>query len=953
MRNHAFLGRIAALGLCFMAAAGVLLGPARPARAALTQRFATDDRANFVVFGNTTGLDCRDSITEKPLVGDVPLGPLGLFNCRGLLPDVTRGDDVLWRSDEPQNGRALASPLITPLSARSTAVLSLPAGAKVLYARLYWAAQRIPLLSFGSDVVVERPGTFRAPVNADRLRGSSTFLLNLVSYYQSGADITRLVQTYGSGAYRISGIESENLINQQLNTGFIGWNIVVFYTLGSEPPRNLALFDGFDRVSAFDGRPNTNLTVGGITTPAGAVNARLGIVAWAGNSDITGDQLLVNGTAISNTYNPVNNFFNRTSTVLGGLGPRTGDLPQFSGRPGSISGIDMDVVDISGAIPSGATQFTVQANTTADEFFIGSVATAVTTVRPVLGGTTKTVANLTRQDGRNLPGDQLEYTIAAQNTGNDPATGVLVSDVVPANTTYVAGSIQVLSGANQGAKTDVASDDQAEYVAATRTVTVRLGTGANATTGGSLAVNEATSFRFRVTINQGASGTVSNQATISAIGQTAAGQGTTTPVMWPSGNGQNPGQPTVITITTCSSNADCTPAAPICDTTAVPPQCVCRNNSDCAGGMLCSPVTRQCVECLPGMTGNCNPGTVGGICLSSMVCGCATSADCNGRACDPATGMCAGAAADLSLMLTRNPGGTLVAPGTPLTYQLTVTNKGAAPIAGAQLATSIVPAAGTAWTCTSSGGAQCPAASGTAAIVSLPSIPAGGALVFTYTTTAPSDPASSALEFTSTITPPRGYTDTNPADNTVTDSVLVGMLQPGPDLSVQVVETRSPTDPAVTYMINVTNNGPGTAPGATVTYQVPAGTTVDILGGEGWTCAQQGSVVTCMRDTPITEGQTTSVQLVVHPNEGQTSIPLQVEVTGTDPSGTPLLDPNPADNKVDRITNLDRFHLTGGGLSIGCSFASRPATADTAAAGAALLLMAALVVSSRRRRQRI
>ena len=175
MRNHAFLGRIAALGLCFMAAAGVLLGPARPARAALTQRFATDDRANFVVFGNTTGLDCRDSITEKPLVGDVPLGPLGLFNCRGLLPDVTRGDDVLWRSDEPQNGRALASPLITPLSARSTAVLSLPAGAKVLYARLYWAAQRIPLLSFGSDVVVERPGTFRAPVNADRLRGSNGF----------------------------------------------------------------------------------------------------------------------------------------------------------------------------------------------------------------------------------------------------------------------------------------------------------------------------------------------------------------------------------------------------------------------------------------------------------------------------------------------------------------------------------------------------------------------------------------------------------------------------------------------------------------------------------------------------------------------------------------------------------------------------------------------------------
>lgn len=952
MKNHAFLGRIAALGLCWLATMGVLLGPTRPARAALTQRFATDDRANFVIFGNTTGLDCRDSITEKPVVGDVPLGPLGLFNCRGLLPDTTAGDDVLWRSDEPQNGRALASPLITPAAARSTAVLSLPAGAKVLYARVYWAAQRLPLLSFGSNVVVERPGTFRAPVNADSLRGSSTFLLKLLSYYQSSADITRLVQTYGSGAYRISGIETENLLPEQINTLFIGWNIIVFYTLASEPPRNLALFDGFDRLSAAEGRPKTTLTIGGLTVPSGTIDAKLGIVAWAGNSDITGDQLLVNGTAISNTYNPANNFFNRTSTVLGGLGPRTGDLPQFSGRPGSISGIDQDVVDISSAIPAGSTRFMVEANTTADEFFVGSVATAVTTVRPVLGGTSKTVANLTRQDGRYLPGDILEYTIAAQNTGNDPALGVVVSDVVPANTTYVAGSLQIATGANQGAKTDAAGDDQAEYVAASRTITARLGTGASSTTGGALAVNEATSLRFRVTINQGATGTVSNQATIAAIGQTAAGQGTTTPTSWPSGNGQNPGQPTVVTITTCSSNADCTPTAPICDTTAVPPQCVCRTSADCSGGQVCSSVTRTCVECAPGMTGNCNPGTVGGICLPSMVCGCLTSADCNGRPCDTATGTCAGVATDLSLMLTRTPAGNLVAPGTPLTYQLTVTNKGAAPIAGAQLTTVITPAPGTAWTCTSSGGAQCPAASGTTSLIGLPSIPAGGVLKFTYTATAPSDPASSALEFTSTVAPPRGYTDTNPADNMVTDSVLIGMLQSGPDLSVDVVETKSPSDPAVTYTINVTNHGPGTAPGATVTYQVPAGTTVDILGGEGWSCAQQGTVVTCTRTAPIPEGQTTSVQLVVHPNDGQSSIPLQVEVTGTDPSGTPLLDPKPADNKVDRITDLDRFHLSGGGLSIGCSFASHRATADSVAAAAGLILLAALAMSSRRRRQR-
>ena len=114
-----------------------------------------------------------------------------------LLPDLTRGSDILWRSDEPKNGRALASGLILPAAARSTAVLNLPAGAKVLYARLYWAAQRLPLLGPGKTVVVERPGKFSTQVNADALRGSSVFPLALIAYYQSSADITSLVQVAG------------------------------------------------------------------------------------------------------------------------------------------------------------------------------------------------------------------------------------------------------------------------------------------------------------------------------------------------------------------------------------------------------------------------------------------------------------------------------------------------------------------------------------------------------------------------------------------------------------------------------------------------------------------------------------------------------------------------------------------------------------------------------------
>ena len=946
MRNRAFWSRLTALGFLFLAAFGTLIGAPHKAQADLTQRYATDDRANFILFGNTTGLDCRDSAQEKPIVGTVPLGPLGLFNCRGLLPDGTRGDDVLWRSDEPTNGKALASPLIAPIAARSTAVLKLPAGAQVLYARLYWAAQRVPLLGAGTVVGVERPGVFATPVQADSVRGSSTFLLGLLSYYQSSADITRLVQQYGSGAYRISGIETVDLALQQIDTLFIGWNIVVFYRTASDPPRNLALFDGFDRIAS-PGTDKSTLTVSNITAATTGVSAQLGVVAYGANADITGDQLLVNNTAIINSYNPANNFFNRSSSVLGAAGPQTGDLPQFSGRPGSLSGIDIDVVDVSAAIPNGSQNFTVVANTTKDLYFLGSVATAVGTIRPVFGGTTKTVTNLSRNDGNYLPGDVLEYTISTQNNGNDVGTDVRVTDVLPSKVTFVTGTIEVLTGPNMGVKTDQAGDDQGDYNAGNSTVTMRLGTGANATSGGTLAVGTSTSFRFRVMINAGVTGTISNQGTISSIGQTAGNQGSTTPSTWPTGNGMQPGQPTVITVTTCANNSDCSPQAPYCNTTATPPRCICRDNADCPGG-LCNPATQQCVECLPGMTGNCNPGTVGGACLLNLMCGCLTNADCSGgRMCNVLSGTCAAVNTDLSLSLTRTPPGMQVPPGTPLTYQLTVTNKGATAVTGAQLNTTLSPTTGLAWTCTATGTAQCPKASGTESLLTLPSLPSNGSLVFTYTTTASTDPASSALDFVSTLTPPRGYNDTNPTDNTVTDSVLIGIPPMGPDLSVNVVEQKAPNDPSVTYTINVTNNGPGQAPGATVTYQIPPNTTVDILGGDGWICTQQDTLVVCTSTKPLEQGQTYPIQIVAHATGGQPTIPLLVEVTGTDGNGNPLTDPKPEDNKVDRITDLDRFYLFGGGLS--CSLAPGSQLSSTAAP-AMLLLVAMMLLAWRRRR---
>src|SRR5439155_1108357 len=68
-----------------------------------------------------------------------------------------------------------------------------------------------------------------------------------------------------------------------------------------------------------------------------------------------------------------------------------------------------------------------------------STATTNITASPSFTISTKTVSDL--NGGLVTTGDVLRYTIVVRNSGNMNATGIVVTDTVPANTTYVAGSI--------------------------------------------------------------------------------------------------------------------------------------------------------------------------------------------------------------------------------------------------------------------------------------------------------------------------------------------------------------------------------------------------------------------------------------------------------------------------------------------------------------------------------
>jgi hypothetical protein len=194
----------------------------------------------------------------------------------------------------------------------STATLSLPAGARVLAARLYYTGR----LQQGADSTYQgqtfksRPAPdpgrrnkvlFKPPglnayltLTAGTVDDSLDPKTNVAREYQGIVDVTDLVAAAGSGEYMVA--------NVQLGTGLDadqagGWALAVAYEDVNQPTRNLTIFDGFRFVLA-DGPPVDIPLIGFRTPPTGPVTTNLGLVAIEGDLGTTGDSATINaGTA--------------------------------------------------------------------------------------------------------------------------------------------------------------------------------------------------------------------------------------------------------------------------------------------------------------------------------------------------------------------------------------------------------------------------------------------------------------------------------------------------------------------------------------------------------------------------------------------------------------------------------------------------------------------------------
>ncbi|MBK9001012.1 MAG: isopeptide-forming domain-containing fimbrial protein [Myxococcales bacterium] len=628
-----FRARIASI-LAFLTAAPVAAAatPEHPPKL----RHQADLQGDAVVIGSTLAFDCAAGMPAAPAGAKV--------SCSGVANVADTAPDLYWRDN-------VASNAILPIKARTSATLELPAGAKVQYARLYWGALHSGTKA-DTTVTVDHAGGVPTVITAD---DSWTTFYGFTQhpdwyYYQSTADVTQLVSQWTAPDFRVTDVDAIEMANADAHLAFSAWTLVVFYQRTGDELRNLALFDGFTHVAPEFGLGAAAVTLSGFLVPSG-YTARMTAFTYEGDTVYSGDKLLFNGQHLTSTGNPKDNFFNGSRSFLGKVVSGASDVPKLSGAAGTMGGYDLDTVDVTSLVKAGDKSAKLSAESAEDKFLLGGFVTSITNLSPDFPDFDKVATDL--DGGVLLENDQVEYVLTSTNSGNDAAVGTVWEDVLDQRLELVPASLQSVENGVVIPLSHAAGDDRGEYDAATRTLRVRLGAGADALKGGKLAVGEGFEIRFRVKVKAGMGESIPNQGSVTASGLKGGAKKT-----WLSdGDPLTPGaQPTTVTVDECGSNLDCPANKPFCELSthtcqpcssdehctdpnfpACQPdgscgECSTGNTSKCpSSAPVC--VGGKCAACTPGPNApECQNDPNGPVCLVNPepVCGCDTDDDCGG-----------------------------------------------------------------------------------------------------------------------------------------------------------------------------------------------------------------------------------------------------------------------------------------------------------------------------------
>lgn len=456
---------------------------------AFARRFSTNVEGDLVLVGNTL-LTCP---TGAANCAAAQAG--GAFNNNDFNPMAfvdMDGDTTTFNSSE--------------------AGLVLPPGSTVKFAGLYWSGDSADVAR--GQVLFKTPTSFGySVVNASVVdQGNNSPVPS--SAYQGFADVTAQVVAGGAGNYRVANVQASTAQYRHA-----GWSLIVVFANNSYPLRNFAVYDGIVYANA----QTISIPVSGFLTPlSGPISTRLGTVVYDGDVGTNNDTIALNGTLLSDAVHPANNSYN--STIADGGAYVTNKNPNYQNQLG------MDIARWNvppGIMSNGATSATIAVTSptggaTPEVMWVGVVTFATDIYVPIITpNVLKTAEDV--NGGYLLAGDRLRWKVTLDNSGIDTGTNVIATDNIPAGLSYNPNTLEILTGANFGTKSDSAANDQAEYIASgTPRVVFRLGAGANGTMGGNLPYLAGTSFWFETIVAAGLpAGTVlSNSVGLTYSGQT-------------------------------------------------------------------------------------------------------------------------------------------------------------------------------------------------------------------------------------------------------------------------------------------------------------------------------------------------------------------------------------------------------------------------------------------------
>ncbi len=410
------------------------------------------------------------------------------------------------------------------------------------------------------------------------------------------------------------------------------------------------------------------------------------------------------------------------------------------------------------------------------------------------------------------PGTMLTYTITITNTGTVAATSMTLTDAIPANTTYVAGSTTL----NAVAVADVAGAMPYATAKEIHSTGAASGTIANF----AAAPNNKAIVSFKVTVNNitAPATSISNFATYSGTGIPATHTNTVTNSvladlsLTKTVSNATPNVGSNVTFTVTVSNGGPSNATGVVVGDLLP------------GGYSFVSATPSQGSYVNGTgvwtVGTINNGASANIQIVATVLGSGpytntaqvtasnlsdpdSTPNNNNAGEDDQASVTAAPVADLKVVKTDNRTGTT--PESVINYVVTVTNNGPSSANGATIsdpmAANLMKLA--ILSCTAADGAVCPVlgdlagqlnvANLEAGTVVVPTLPNGGSLIITVRIKVASGNGFPSVTNTATVTVPTGFTDPTPADNTNADTDTV---TPGAPTAVEMISFTSTGDAA-------------------------------------------------------------------------------------------------------------------------------------------------------------